>query len=74
MNDIMNDIGHSHYTGKAGHGAVVLKIRKRKTEALTSLVWKHTASRQALAMCDLFVYCVRPQIVLKENQGLEAVV
>ena len=25
-------------------------------------------------MCDLFVNCVRPQIVLKENQGLDAVV
>ena len=38
MNDIMKDITHSYYINKAGHGAAVLKIRKRKTETLTSLV------------------------------------
>ena len=70
INDIMNDIALSHYISKAGHRAAVPKIRKRMTETLTSLVWKHTASRQALAMCDLFVNCVRPQIVLQENHRI----
>ena len=38
INDIMKDIVHCHYISKAGHRAAVLKIRKHKTEALTSVV------------------------------------
>ena len=35
MNDIMDDIAHSHYIGKAGHSAALLK---RRNPAVISIV------------------------------------
>ena len=39
------------------------------TPTLTSRVWKHTASRVALAICALLVNWVNPMITLKKTQS-----
>ena len=36
----------------------------------TSLVWKQTASKQARAICPLFVNCDKPQIMLKNKTDI----
>ena len=40
------------------------------TSTLTSRVWKHTASRVALAICALLVNWVNPMITLKKHRAV----